>query len=67
MSLCPICDTEVDIDEFDVDRDDELSCPECGANLVVAAVSPVELEASSASDNESDDYFEAGTDEKRRP
>ena len=63
MSLCPICDTEVDVDEFDVDRDDELSCPECGANHIVAAVSPVELEASSTSDAELDDYFEADTEE----
>ena len=63
MSLCPICDTEVDVDQFDVDRDDELSCPECGANLVVTAVSPVELEASSGGNNGSDGYFEEDPDE----
>lgn len=63
MSLCPICDTEVDVDQFDVDRDDELSCPECGANLVVIAVSPVELEPSSEGNNPSDAYFEEGRDE----
>ncbi len=63
MPLCPICDTEVDVDEFDVDRDDELSCAECGANLTVTAVSPVELEASSANDNDSDDSFEEETDD----
>ena len=63
MSLCPICDTEVDVDEFDGDRDDELSCPECGANLIVAALSPVELAPSSESNNESDDYFNEDTNE----
>lgn len=63
MPLCPICDTEVDVDEFDVDRDDELSCAKCGANLTVTAVSPVELEASSANDNDSDDSFEEETDD----
>ena len=63
MSLCPICDTEVDVDEFDVDRDDELSCPECGANLIVAALSPVELAPSSENNNESDDYFNEDTNE----
>ena len=31
------------MDEFDVDRDDEISCPGCGSNLVVAAVAPVAL------------------------
>ena len=63
MSLCPICDTEVDVDQFDVDRNDELSCPECGANLVVTAVFPVELEASSEINNESGGYFEEDPDE----
>ena len=63
MPLCPICDTEVDVDEFDVDRDDELSCAECGANLTVTAVSPVELGASSANGNDSDDHFEEETDD----
>ncbi len=43
MSCCPACDADIDVDEFDVDRDDEISCPECGSNLVVAAVAPVAL------------------------
>ena len=43
MSCCPACKVEFDVDEFDVDRDDELSCPECGTNLVVTTVAPVEL------------------------
>ena len=47
MSCCPACDAEIDVDEFDVDRDDELSCPECGTNLVVASVAPVALAPSS--------------------
>ena len=53
MATCPDCDAEIDVDEFDVDRGDELSCPECGSNLVVVAVSPVELEP--ATDDEDDD------------
>ena len=50
MACCPACDTEIDVDEFDVDRDDELSCPECGSNLVVTAVAPVALDPASADD-----------------
>jgi Zn-finger nucleic acid-binding protein len=50
MACCPACDTEIDVDEFDVDRDDELSCPECGSNLVVTAVAPVELDRASGDD-----------------
>lgn len=52
MASCPACDTEIDVDEFDVDRGDELSCPECGSNLKVAAVSPVELEGASEGDED---------------
>ncbi len=54
MATCPDCDAEIDVDEFDVDRGDELSCPECGSNLEVVAVSPVELEPAS-DDNDDDD------------
>ena len=43
MATCPECDVTIDVDEFDVDRGDELSCPECGSNLEVSALAPVEL------------------------
>ncbi len=43
MAACPACDFEIDVDEFDVERGDELSCSECGANLEVSRVRPVEL------------------------
>jgi alpha-aminoadipate carrier protein LysW len=44
MAICSACESDFDVDEFDVDRGDQLSCPECGANLVVSALSPLELE-----------------------
>ena len=44
MAGCPACKAEVDVDEFDVDRGDELSCPECGCNLVVTGVMPIALD-----------------------
>ena len=44
MATCSACESDFDVDEFDVDRGDQLSCPECGANLVVSALSPLELE-----------------------
>lgn len=52
MATCPECDTEIDVDEFDVDRGDQLSCPECGSNLQVGGLSPVELESVSEDDAE---------------
>jgi hypothetical protein len=51
--MCPECDSEIDIDEMDVDVGDELSCSECGALIRVANDSPLELEL--ADDDEDDD------------
>lgn len=58
MAVCPACDVEIDVDEFDVEQGDELSCLECGANLEVATVLPVEL--TPAGDEE---YEDVGDDE----
>ena len=44
MAYCPACNDGIDVDEFDVDRGDELSCPACGSNLVVAGLAPVALD-----------------------
>jgi len=53
MATCPECDAEIEIDEFDVDKGDQLSCPDCGSNLEVTGVSPIELDL--APDDEDDD------------
>ena len=52
MAICAGCYADFDIDEFDVDRGDELSCPECGANLEVVSVAPVVLERAAEADEE---------------
>ena len=44
MATCPECDAEIEVDEFDVDKGDQLSCPECGSNLEVTSLSPIELD-----------------------
>jgi alpha-aminoadipate carrier protein LysW len=58
---CPECDSDIDIDEMDVDIGDELSCSECGALLRVASDAPVELEA--ADEDDEDDDFDDDDDE----
>ena len=47
MATCPECDAEVEVEEYDVDKGDLLSCPECGSNLVVSGLSPIELDVAS--------------------
>ena len=43
MAICSECGADIDVDEFDVDRGDQLSCFECGASLVVFGLAPITL------------------------
>jgi alpha-aminoadipate carrier protein LysW len=56
MINCPKCDAAIDVDEEDLDEGDPLTCEECGANLNVTGVSPLEL--SPEKDDEDDDFDE---------
>ena len=51
MVNCPLCDAVIDVDEEELDEGDSLICEECGANLAVSGVSPLEL----ASEKEEED------------
>ena len=55
MATCPECDAEIEVDEFDVDKGDLISCPDCGSNLEVTGTSPVELESVDDDDEDEDD------------
>jgi alpha-aminoadipate carrier protein LysW len=55
MATCPECDAEIEVDEFDVDKGDQLSCPDCGSNLEVTGVSPIELDIAPDDDDEEED------------
>ncbi len=44
MITCPVCDAEIDIEEDELDEGDTLTCDECGADLRVASVDPLELQ-----------------------
>lgn len=57
MVMCPECDSEIDIEEEDMDEGDVLSCDECGASLTVLGKNPLELEAA-------DDYEEASEEDE---
>lgn len=54
-AICPECDSPIDVDEFDVDIGDELTCSECGSLLRVASDSPLEFEAVDEDEDEDDD------------
>lgn len=58
MAICPECDAEVELDEYDVDKGDLVSCAECGSNLQVSSLSPLELDVASDADDDDEDEDE---------
>ena len=52
MVNCPLCDAVIDVDEEELDEGDSLICEDCGANLNVSGVSPLEL---TPGDDDADD------------
>jgi alpha-aminoadipate carrier protein LysW len=45
MVLCPECETNLDVEEEEVDEGEIVSCPECGTDFEVVTTSPLELKA----------------------
>ena len=62
-AICPECDSPIDVDEFDVDIGDELTCSECGTLLRVSNDAPLEFEAADDEDDDLDDEEEADATE----
>ena len=63
MAICPECDADIDVDEFDVDKGDLISCAECGTNLEVTSIAPLELETAGDEDDDDDDDEEDAKEE----
>ena len=68
-AICPECDSPIDVDEYDVDIGDELTCSECGSLLRVSSDAPLEFELADEEDDideeeeEKDDAEDAAGDE----
>jgi alpha-aminoadipate/glutamate carrier protein LysW len=58
MVNCPNCDAVIDVDEDDLDEGDTLTCDECGADLSVTGLSPLELETQEDEDEEEEEEEE---------
>ncbi len=44
MSVCPECEADIELDAYDVDKGEVISCPECGVDLEVLGIAPLELD-----------------------
>jgi alpha-aminoadipate carrier protein LysW len=62
-AICPECDSPIDVDEYDVDIGDELTCSECGSLLRVSSDSPLEFELADDDDDIDDEEEEKDDDD----
>ena len=60
MVLCPECETDLDIEEDEVDEGEIVSCPECGTDFEVITTNPLELNRVSEEEDEDDKESEDG-------
>jgi len=56
-AVCPECDEEVYVDA-DSEQGDVVSCDECGADLEVVGLDPIELDLYEGGEEYDDDYEE---------
>ena len=59
MVLCPECETDLDIEEDEVDEGEVVSCPECGTDFEVVTTNPLELNRISEEDEDEDEEEES--------
>jgi lysine biosynthesis protein LysW len=61
---CPKCSTDLDFEEDELDEGDEFTCEECGANLRVTSVDPIELDSADSDEDEDEEDFDEDEDEE---
>lgn len=64
MAICPECEFEIDIDEYDVDKGDTLECDNCGTSLEVVSLNPIELEGVAEDEDEDEKGFDEDEEEE---
>jgi alpha-aminoadipate carrier protein LysW len=52
MVFCPECESDLDIEEDEVDEGEIVSCPECGTDFEVVTTEPLELSRVSEEEEE---------------
>jgi alpha-aminoadipate carrier protein LysW len=64
MVICPECESDLDIEEDEVDEGEIVSCPECGTDFEVVAVEPLELTRVEGEDEEEEEESEEEEEEE---
>ncbi len=55
MVVCPECESNLDIEEDEVDEGEIISCSECGTDFEVVTVNPLELNRIADEDEEEEE------------
>jgi alpha-aminoadipate carrier protein LysW len=63
MVNCPNCDAVIDVDEEELDEGDTMTCDECGADLSVTGLDPIELETEEDEDEDEEEEDEEEEEE----
>jgi alpha-aminoadipate carrier protein LysW len=64
MVLCPECDSDLDLDEDELEEGDVVSCSECGTDFEVITADPLELRPVSDEEEEEDEDEDEDEDEE---
>ncbi|HET9741701.1 MAG TPA: hypothetical protein VFQ00_03025 [Terriglobales bacterium] len=64
MVLCPECESDLDIEEEDMDEGDVVSCSECGSDFEVVTANPLELKKVDEEEDEDEDEDDEDEDEE---
>lgn len=62
MVYCPECESDLDIEEDEVDEGEVVSCPECGTDFEIVTVNPLELKPVEEEEDEEEEADEESED-----
>jgi alpha-aminoadipate/glutamate carrier protein LysW len=62
MVYCPECESDLDIEEDEVDEGEVVSCPECGTDFEIVTVNPIELKPVEEEEDEEEEEEEENED-----
>jgi lysine biosynthesis protein LysW len=40
---CPVCESDLDLDGYDLDEGESINCPECGVPLQITSLDPLSV------------------------
>jgi alpha-aminoadipate carrier protein LysW len=62
MVLCPECESDLDVEQDELDEGEVISCSECGTDFEVVTVEPLELARISEDEDADEDMEEEDED-----